>query len=201
MSNNSHGMTETSEYSAWKNIKSRCLNSDHKHYSNYGGRGIKICDRWKNSFENFFTDMGKKPTSKHSIDRIDNNSDYCPENCKWSTRVQQENNKRTNKPLITIGNETRTIAQWTTKMGFEESVIYNRLKLGWSEYDAVMTPVETGKLITIGNETRAIAQWTTKMGFNRTLIQSRLRLGWSEYKAVMTPVRPYKIEKKLSRIC
>ena len=140
-----HGMSGTPEYYAWKDMKRRCLNPNHKAYSDYGGRGIGVCDRWKNSFENFFVDMGTKPSPKHSIDRIDNNGDYSPENCKWSTRVEQQNNLRNNKPLITIGNETYTIAQWTEEKGYDKSVIYNRLENGWSEFDAVMTPVRQYK--------------------------------------------------------
>jgi len=117
MPKTTHGMSKTPEYKAWYNMKDRCFNPNHKCYSDYGGRGIKICDRWKNSFQNFFLDMGSRPTAKHSLDRIDNNADYSPENCRWATKAEQENNKRTNKPLITIGNKTYTIVQWEKKNG------------------------------------------------------------------------------------
>ena len=73
-----HGMTKTPEYQSWIYMKKRCFNPNHKRYSDWGGRGITICDRWKNSFENFFADMGLKPTPKHSLDRIDNDGDYSP---------------------------------------------------------------------------------------------------------------------------
>ena len=134
-----HGMYRTPEYRAWKNMKARCFNPNHKDYPNWGGRGITVCDRWLN-LDNFLADMGSRPTAKHSLDRIDNNGDYSPENCRWSTRVEQQNNTRYNR-LITIGNDTRTIAQWENKMGYGRGVIYNRLEDGWSEFDAVMTPV------------------------------------------------------------
>ena len=140
MSNNTHGMTKTPEYCTWNQIKQRCFNPNNKNYLDYGGRGISVCDRWKNSFENFLADMKLKPTPKHSIDRIDNDGDYCPENCRWSTNVEQANNKRTNR-LITIENETLTMAQWEKKMGYKQGVIERRLNLGWSEFAAVMTPV------------------------------------------------------------
>jgi len=140
--NKTHGMAGTSEYISWANMKARCFNPNYKHYSNWGGRGITVCDRWLNSFENFLADIGLKPTSKHSLDRIDNDGDYFPENCKWSTRVEQQNNRRYNH-LITIGCVTLTIAQWTKEMGFGETVIGDRLKLGWSEFDAVMTPLRS----------------------------------------------------------
>jgi len=140
MAKTTHGMTRTPEYRSWLDMKARCFNPNHKNYLDYGGRGITVCDRWKNSFQNFLADMGSRPTAKHSLDRIDNNADYSPENCKWSTKAEQVNNRRSNH-LITIGCVTLTIAQWAKKMGFSARVIHDRLKSGWSEYRAVMTPV------------------------------------------------------------
>ena len=139
MSKTIHGMYGTPEYRSWQHMKSRCFNPNHKNYLDYGGRGIKVCDLWLN-FENFLADMGLKPTAKYSIDRIDNDGDYCPDNCKWYTQTEQVNNRRSNR-LITIDDVTLTIAQWAKKMGFGKKVIGDRLKLGWSEFDAVMTPV------------------------------------------------------------
>ena len=190
MSKTTHGMSKTPEYHAWHDMKARCFNPNHKRYSDWGGRGITVCDRWLN-LDNFLADMGTKPSPKHSLDRIDNNGDYSPKNCKWSTRVEQANNTRYNR-LITIKNDTRTIVQWTEKKGYGKTVIYDRLKKGWSEYDAVMTPVETDRLITIGNKTWTIAQWTKEKSYDKNVIHVRLRRGWSEYNAVMTPVRQRK---------
>ena len=187
MSNNSHGMTKTPEYNSWQGMKNRCFNSNDKRYSDWGGRGISVCDRWLN-FENFFADMGLKPSPDHSIDRIDNNGDYSAENCKWSTRVEQANNKSNNR-FITIGCVTLNIMQWSKEMSFGNHVIRDRLKLGWSEYDAVMTPLETVRLITFRGETRTIVEWERKMGYNEKVIKGRLRMGWSEEKAILTPMR------------
>ena len=186
-----HGMSDSSEYRSWFHMKNRCFNTNNKDYSRYGGRGISVCDRWKNSFQNFFADMGLKPSPKHSIDRIDNNGDYFAENCKWSTHKEQVNNRNSNR-LITIKNETLTMAQWAEKMGFGESVIWQRLNLGWSEYDAVMTPLETVRLITIEGETYTVSQLEEKKGYSREFIKTRLTRGWSEFDAVMTPVRQRK---------
>ena len=190
-----HGLSETPEYRSWESMKQRCLNPNRKSYSDYGGRGIAVCDRWKNSFENFFADMRLKPTAKHSLDRIYNDGDYSPKNCKWSTRVEQQNNRRNNKPLITIGNETYTIAQWTKKMGYGKTVIQTRLDRGWSDYDAVMTPVHTDKLITDGVKILTIAQWGIEMGYGKTVIQTRLDRGWSESDAILTTVKNRKTKK------
>jgi len=188
---NRHGMAETSEYTSWQGMKNRCFNPNYHRYSDWGGRGITVCDRWLN-FENFLADMGTKPSPKHSLDRIDNNADYSPENCRWATKAEQDNNRRSNR-LITIACVTLTIAQWAKKTGFNANVIHDRLKDGWSEFDAVMTPID-GKirLIAIENETRTIAQWAKKMSISEQVINSRLKSGWSEYKAVMTPVKQRK---------
>ena len=88
-----HGLTYTPEYESWCKMKSRCHNEKNNRYYRYGGRGIKVCDEWVNSFENFYRDMGNKPGKEYSIDRIDNDGDYCPANCRWATPKQQVENQ------------------------------------------------------------------------------------------------------------
>ena len=89
-----HGDSNSFEYKIWKGMKQRCTNPNHKKWKDYGGRGIKVCDRWLVSYENFLMDMGRKPGPEYSIDRINNNGDYEPSNCRWATDSQQMKNRR-----------------------------------------------------------------------------------------------------------
>lgn len=126
-----HGMYGTSIYRAWTGMIYRCTNKRCPCYYNYGGRGITVCDRWRYSFKNFFEDMGEKPTPKHTIERINNEQGYNPENCTWATMKTQSNNRRTNK-YITYKGKTMTIAEWSDLTGIMRVTISQRIRRGWS---------------------------------------------------------------------
>lgn len=104
-----HGMTGTPEYFAWFKMKTRCYKPTDNRYKTYGARGIKVCDRWRRDFAAFFADMGPRPSANHSIDRIDNDRDYGPDNCRWATDGEQANNTTKNR-LITVSGKTMTVA-------------------------------------------------------------------------------------------
>lgn len=123
-----HQMSNTSEHGIWLAMKRRCYNKNNTDYLRYGGRGIKVCDRWINSFENFYADMGEKPYGC-SIDRIDYDGDYTPENCKWSTNIEQANNKSTNA-RYQYGDENHTIAEWSRIVEMPQTLLRKRLHSG-----------------------------------------------------------------------
>ena len=129
-------MWKTSEYRAWVAMRSRCRSTTNAQYEDYGGRGIAVCDRWQ-KFENFIADMGMKPTPEHSIDRIDNNNGYSPENCRWAIRKQQQNNTRSNR-IVEIGGERLPLTIWCERLGINRNTVYSRLNImGWSPFDAL----------------------------------------------------------------
>lgn len=134
-----HGMKRTSEYNSWVSMKMRCLNPKNPSYKNYGGRGIKICDEWINSFEKFYADMGSKPTPQHSIDRIDVNGGYCFSNCKWSTAKEQSVNKR-NSISVSIGGVTKPIEQWAKEIGISRVGLEWRIRKNYSESEMLKKP-------------------------------------------------------------
>lgn len=138
--NSTHGLSKSHIYAIWASIKSRCNNPNNQAYNNYGGRGITICKEWNNSFVSFISDMGYPPTNKHSIDRIDNNKGYYKENCRWSDRYQQENNKRNNIKVLYNG-ELKTIAEISRETNVRYDLIYCRfIYRGWDINDAVNKP-------------------------------------------------------------
>lgn len=130
-----HRMSKCYEYKVWQDIKTRCLNKRHKSFGYYGGRGIKVCDRWM-KFESFYEDMGPKPGPGYSIDRIDNDGDYCPENCRWATKKEQNSNTRRRR-VLKIGGVSRSVAEWSLFTGTKYGTIGSRLARGWNEKDAV----------------------------------------------------------------
>lgn len=133
-----HGGSKTETYRIWCGMIRRCEYKQHRHYHQYGGRGIKVCPEWRNSYEQFLKDMGERPANK-SIDRIDTNGDYCKQNCRWATHLEQASNTRSNH-LITCDGKTLNITQWGRLIGLDSRVIHKRLKMGWDVKSAVSTP-------------------------------------------------------------
>jgi len=130
-----HGQCHTPEYAAWRSMLQRCNNTRAKNYHRYGGRGITVCVEW-HDFTIFIEDMGKRPSGKHSLDRIENNKGYDPDNCRWATRCEQNSNKCTNK-FVELDGETKTITEWCNEFGQQVAVVRKRMKRGMSIREAL----------------------------------------------------------------
>ena len=140
--NKTHGMRHTPEYNVWNAIKHRCNNPNTKCFESYGGRGIKMCDRWLSSFENFIEDMGRRPTPKHSVERSDNNGNYEPTNCYWATAEVQRRNTRRSR-IIEFRGERLNLVDAAKKYNLEVRTLWHRLKIGWPVEKALLTPVKS----------------------------------------------------------
>lgn len=136
-----HGKTKTSEYGIWQQMKKRCHNSNGVGHHRYQGRGIKVCDRWRESFENFYEDMGDRPSNRHSIDRVDNDGDYEKGNCRWATVSEQSNNKSTNIYHDFLG-QKMTLSQLLSLTDVSKTELHRRLNSGMSVYMAITKPTK-----------------------------------------------------------
>lgn len=130
---------QTPEYNVYNHMKQRCLNPRDKRYDRYGGRGITICDRWLDSFEAFLEDMGRRPSSAHTIDRIDNDGNYEPGNCRWATQKQQQRN-RGNSVIITAFGLNTPLRELCERFNGNARLIRLRLQRGWTQEDALTKP-------------------------------------------------------------
>lgn len=137
-----NGLSRTKEYNTWHSMMNRCFDNKIKTYKHYGGRGITVCDRWK-TFKNFYEDMGISPP-KYTLERIDNNGNYEPSNCKWADRTTQSNNRRTSRK-ITLNGKTLTVSQWSEILNINRYTIYQRLDTGKDGETALTTPIKTNR--------------------------------------------------------
>lgn len=127
--NRTHGKSYEPIYAIWNSMRSRCNNSNSISYRNYGGRGIRVCERWM-SFKNFYSDMGERPSNAYQIDRINPNGNYEPENCRWADNLKQQNN-RCNNHKLTYNGTTMTMAEWARSLGVSRQLLYQRLRRKW----------------------------------------------------------------------
>lgn len=134
-----HGQSKSREFAAWSNMLDRCLNQRNGDYANYGGRGITVCDRWRESFENFLADMGQRPSPAHSLDRIDNDGPYAPGNCRWATADTQRQNNRQRVVYIEHAGERLPLTAWARRLSMTPAALRRRLRRG-SVAEALTTP-------------------------------------------------------------
>lgn len=134
---------QSTEYICWARIVGRCTNPKNTSWQWYGGRGIKVCARWRKSYEAFLADMGRRPSWAHSIDRIDVNADYRKSNCRWVTLKEQHRNRRCSH-LVTFRGQTRTLMEWCRRTGLKYWTLAARLRAGWTIDDAITKPLNPG---------------------------------------------------------
>ena len=137
------GKSNTKTYKSYHNMLRRCYNKNLPHYARYGGNGIRVCERWKTSYLNFLEDMGERPDGT-SIDRIDPKGNYCPQNCRWASAIQQARNK-SNSKLIEAFGKSQNVCEWSKESGIKRQTIEFRIKHGWSSEEALSLPVNYKK--------------------------------------------------------
>lgn len=186
-----HGLSGTRIYIIWCNMKSRCYNENNTFYSYYGGRGITVCEEWKNNFEAFYNwAMSNGYKENLEIDKIDNDKGYSPENCRWIDRTSQMNNIRNNKKLVFNGNEA-TIKDLARKYKIDSGCLRWRIDHGWDLEKALTTP-SAKKYIEYQGEVKNISEWAKQYGLEYSCLQYRLANGWDVEKALKTPSKEKK---------
>lgn len=187
-----HGLRHVPEYNTWMNIIRRCYNYNSKDYKNYGGRGIVVSEEWRNSFEAFYRDMGPKPSSEHSIEREDNNQNYCKENCYWATKIEQANNTRANA-FYEVNGEKLTIAEIARKFSLSPYTL--RIRLLLLPVDAAIDPkIKFEKyLFTLNGATKTMKEWLVRAGITTSTFAARRYNGWTIAEA-LEPIHLKEIE-------
>ena len=187
------------EYTSWSSMRQRCNNPRHHAFKNYGGRGIKICGRW-GTFENFLTDMGPRPPG-HTLERKDNNGDYCPENCIWIPRTEQSKNRRICK-FYTLNGKTQSLPRWSQELQVPLHVLKARIiNYRWDPERALTTPV--GELrrrafrIEFEGRVYSRSALAKKFGQRKHLLAQRLDRGWELHRALITPPEKQNRRSKL----
>lgn len=181
----------TAEYTAWSSMKSRCYLPSYHNYNRYGGRGITVCDRWLESFQKFLEDIGEKPSASHSLDRIDNDGNYEPGNCRWATKKEQSNNRGTNK-LVTAFGETKSMPEWLAdpRCVVNYGQLQGRLFLGTAPEEAITKPVRP-KFVPVEafGESKMIHEWAkdSRCSVTKLGLWSRLKRGIPPEVAISMP--------------
>lgn len=188
-----HGLSRDPMYRVWASMIQRCKNPKSSHFSSYGGRGITVCDRWL-EFDNFFKDMGNRPSHEYSIDRIDNDSGYHPDNCRWSLRDEQMANMRSNK-IINTSDGPLPIFKASKAKGIPSYIVRNRLRASWKEEEALDRPIHRRIIATPKGDMR-LSEAARAYGLSKHILHLRLSRGWSTERALSTPVRKKSPNKK-----
>lgn len=195
--NTTHGFSKERLFGIWKGILQRCTEPNFHHYRYYGGRGIVVCEDWM-SFQCFRDwSLSSGYSDDLAIDRIDNDGDYTPQNCRWVTTKEQARNT-TRNTFITFQGKTLCLAEWAERLGISASAISKRIGRGWSVEKALTDPLRGNneRLLTHEGSTRSIADWSRFLGINyQTLLHRLYRYGWTVERALSTPQRKWRRKK------
>lgn len=194
-----HGYAKTRIYRIWNLMKERCKNKNNPSFMNYGGRGITLCKEWE-SFDPFCKwAMSHGYSDKLSIDRIDVNGDYCPENCRWATAKEQSRNKRTNREIEYNG-KTMLLKDWANELNISSSTILSRISKGLPIEKILSREKPKYKKITYNGKTMGWKDWEKEVGISRKVISSRIKYGWTPEEALTTPVSRKNNLKKMREL-
>lgn len=194
-----HGMANNQLYPTWIKMLRRCHEKSDKDYRNYGGRGIVVCDRWKD-VANFIDDMLPTYRLGLQLDRKDTDGPYSPENCHWATPKQQQRNRRNNR-LLTFAGTTKCMSAWAEEYDIEWDTLYRRIGNGMELSEALIKPVRRSfikgkkrpsRLLTYHGSTRSVAEWSRLTGLGEGTIASRINRGLSIEEALSLPLQPGK---------
>jgi len=191
-----HGISSDKLYKVWSSMKSRCTNPTDQSYCNYGGRGISICEAWQ-SFEPFrewaFSHGYRRGLT---IERINNDGNYSPENCKWIPKGRQSDNTR-RCTFITMDGKTQNMKQWAKELGIPYSLVQSRIKHGWDPVEALRKPSTDPSrcnctLITYAGKTQNVREWADELGVNYKTLHRRLADGWTVERAFNSDAEAFK---------
>lgn len=184
-----HGMRFSKEYRTWRGIINRCHNPKCPEFPRYGGAGLVVSDHWRESFVNFYNDIGAAPSPRHTIDRINNSLGYSRENCRWATMKEQQNNKTNNKIWV-IDGVSKTTTQWCELYNIDTATFSNRIRRRWDVKRALSESPETKYLkkcphlkgldpLTFNGETKPLNDFCKKYNIARETFKARIAHGWS----------------------
>lgn len=190
--NTTHGKSNTEEHSIWMGMIQRCVNPNQPAYKYYGGRGIRVCERWlgDNGFVYFLQDMGPRPSRSHSVERKNNNKGYGPDNCIWALPVVQGRNNRRNH-IITAFGKSQCVSAWEEEYKCTRGVISYRINHGWSAEEAITgrVRVATGRVVIFKGQQRRVPDLAREFGIAYHTLIRRLDRGWSVEDAVTMPLK------------
>jgi hypothetical protein len=181
-----HGMSSTRIYISWQNMKKRCNDPNYKDFKNYGGRGIKYCEKWE-TFEGFYEDMKEGYEDSLTLDRINVDGDYTLDNCRWVTLKEQSNNKRNNH-FLEYNGEVLTLSQMANKYNIDFELFRHRIKKGWSVEKALSNKTEL-EVISFKGEIKTVSEFAKEYGMTYHQLKKRLMRNWTVERALTQPLR------------